>query len=114
MHTLARLIADIELPFNNDLHLMIRVRVHEGRPLLETIKTTGHGLLGVGAGVHVAEEGVLVSDQRGLEVGLRFGVVGEGEFFGHCGGLFGCGCCGFGVGFGFAEEVAHSLSEWSS
>jgi hypothetical protein len=110
MNTLARLVADIELSLNNDLHLMVRVRVHQGRPLLETIEATGHGLLGVGARIHVAEEGVLVGDLGGLEARLRFGIVGEGELVGHL--LGGGGWFGVGSGFGFAEEVAHGVSGW--
>ena len=62
MHSLARLIADVELALNDDLHLVVRVRVHQRSTLLETVEAAADGLVGVGAGEDVAEEGVVVGD----------------------------------------------------
>lgn len=106
MDTLPRLIANIELPIDDDLHFVVRVRVHEGGPLLETVQPAGDGFLAVGGREDVAEEGVFVGDEWGLEFGLCARVVGEGGGGGHFVGGDGGG--GGGSRFDFTEEGAHS------
>lgn len=81
---------------------MVCVLVDERSALLESVEASGDGCRGVGGCSNVAEEGVLVCDQRGLEGCLCGGEVGEG---GHLG--LGCGGGGFACGFGFADEGAH-------
>jgi hypothetical protein len=109
---LARLILDRHAALNHDLALVVRVRVHERRALFETVEAAGDGLVWVGfvaevrlsgrcdrgegegrgrvrgdePAEDVAEVGVFVCDQRGLEVCLSFGVVVHAER-GHCGYL---------------------------
>lgn len=58
---------------------MVGISVDEGSALLESVEATADGLLGIGAADDVAKECVLVSDQRWLELGLRFGEMLELE-----------------------------------
>ena len=55
MHLFARLIRNDKRALDNNLHLVIRVRIHERRALLQAVETCRDGLLGVDL---VAEEGL--------------------------------------------------------
>ena len=88
MHRLTGFITDVKLSLQDDLHLVIGVRVDQRRSLLKSVDSAADGLLGVilvGAG-NIAEKGVLVGDQRRLEFGLDFRKVLESWFVGHGGG----------------------------
>lgn len=107
VHLLAGLISNVELAVDDDLHLVVSVVVDERRALLETVEAGGDGGDGVVGlrGHDVAEEGVLVGDERRLEGRLGAGEVGEGDRgHGAAGFLFGGRAGG---GFGFAEEGTH-------
>ncbi len=47
MDLLSCLVGYLNFALDDDLHLMIRICIHEGRSLLQTIETTGDCLVGV-------------------------------------------------------------------
>jgi len=68
---LPRLITNDKLAIDNDLHLMVRILIHQRRAFLKAVQAAGYWLCGVGAGLsvwkcgraggeNVAKEGVFV------------------------------------------------------
>jgi hypothetical protein len=47
VHFLARLVADVELALEDDLHLVVGVRVDERRAGLESVEAAGERLFGI-------------------------------------------------------------------
>ena len=101
MDFLARLVFDVVAAFDDDLHLVVGVRVDEGVAFFEAVEAAADGgggveVLAVVAGVswgewggrglrrgesvpgeYITEEGVVAGDAGGFEGRLRFGVVLE-------------------------------------
>lgn len=79
MNRLARLVGDVEAPFQNDLHLVVCVLVYQRSAFFKTIDSATDRRFGVvffGTG-DVAEVGVFVGDEGRFEFGLDVGVVGH-------------------------------------
>jgi len=69
----ARLVADVEVAFQDDFHLVVVVLVHERSAFLKSVEAASNRtlLIILHRRRHVAQECVLVRDERRLEVGLH-------------------------------------------
>jgi hypothetical protein len=87
MHRFSRLITDVELSFKDDFHLMVGISVDQWCALLQAVDAAADRLLRVYlvAACHVTQVGVLICDQRWLELRLDFGEMLEGWCFTHVG-----------------------------
>lgn len=105
MNFLARPILDVKLAVDNDLHLVVRIVVHQRRSLLQSVEARddgGYGVVWLGS-CEVSQEGILVGDEREFEIGLSLWKVLEGCWLGWLGGLI----SGSLMGLGSAEERTH-------
>ena len=81
MHGLSRLVRDIKLSINYDLHLMVCVFVDQRCALLQSVEAGrdwGSGVVGL-RGRNVSQIRVLVGNQRRFELSLCTGIVCEFE-----------------------------------
>jgi hypothetical protein len=85
MHALASLVTDVEFALEDDFHLVVGISVDKRRAFLESVDATADRLLRVDlfAACHVAKVGVLVGDERRLELGLDLGEVRESRSRAH-------------------------------
>lgn len=86
-----QLVANLKVTVNNDFHLVVGVGIDQLWTGIEAVKSSGNGR-GRGerfTGEDIAEKGIVICYERGLEIRLGIGVVLEGRTLGaHLGPRF--------------------------